>query len=161
MYKIALLAIALYLVIGHLFCFGQEPGPLGNPSFFKQSPDVEEPASKPFLGQQERNIMQSPLTLPPPQTRIGPKLLFEGMIKKKEEDVRKPEDPCPASERLARKQAEIDVTTFFKKRPLATWDLFIQKFRQQYSGCPTFVKRAYLRTAKDMFLPKQKDLFAR
>lgn len=71
------------------------------------------------------------------------------------------EELCPKSERLARQRAVYDVKAFLTKAPLGTWELFLHKFRQQYSTCPSFIKRAYLNAARDVLLPQRKSMFQR
>jgi hypothetical protein len=71
------------------------------------------------------------------------------------------DDPCPKSQRLAKKQAKGDAAAFAKKNPSGTWALFMYKFRQQYSTCSPFIKRAYVEAAREVLQPKKRVMFAR
>ena len=96
-----------------------------------------------------------------PEPRSGRRFQNEMILKKSAISGGTFIDPCPGSVRLARKQALIEAANFAKKNPSGTWELFMHKFRQQYSTCTPFIKRAYLDVAKEVLVPKPKAMFQR
>lgn len=112
-------------------------------------------------GEKGKSSPPLPLGIPFPEPKSEVKLPFEGVYRKKGQARGKLEDPCPSSERLARKRGAEDVSVFMKKTPLGTWNLFMHQFRQQYSFCPSFIKRAYLKAARDSLMPKSNRIFTR
>ena len=84
-----------------------------------------------------------------------------GMSKKKGVAGGVADDPCPKSQRLAIKQGKADAAAFKKKTPWGTWSLCLYKFRQQYSACSPFIKRAYVEAARETLQPKKRAMFAR
>ncbi len=128
---------------------------------FDKSVPSDKPGKKSVWGEKEKK-KTSPWNYSPFfESRFGTKRKNEMILKKKALPGRGLEDQCPRSVRLAKKQAATDAAAFAKKTPWGTWDLFMHKFRQQYSTCPSFIKRAYLEVAKDSLVPKRKAMFSR
>jgi hypothetical protein len=153
------LLLLLLDILTPIACLGQ--GVTDDSGFFQGQGSNKKVAIDLRIGETEQSKVQSPFTPQLFQPDIGATPLVEKMKKEKGAVGREFEDLCPKSERLARKKANSDVAAFLKKTPLGTWDLFMHKFRQQYSTCPPFVKRAYIGAARDALLPQRKSMFQR
>jgi hypothetical protein len=165
MNKFILFFILMFLTVATNVSFSQVPVMRGLPlspetkSLFNKGAESDEPGNKSVWGRKEKNttswghkrtFKSRPGAEPKDEMKLKKKALSGGV-----------EDPCPPSVRLAKKKARTDAALFAKKTPWGTWDLFMHKFRQQYSACSPFIKRAYLEAAKDTLVPKKKAMFSR
>ena len=167
MIKFIPLVIPLFFVIAASVSFAQVPVMRGLPLsggtkllFDRGAPSSELGKESGWgKGKKKKTSSWGGATVPEP--RSGRRFQNEMILKKSAISGGTFIDPCPGSVRLARKQALIEAANFAKKNPSGTWELFMHKFRQQYSTCTPFIKRAYLDVAKEVLVPKPKAMFQR
>lgn len=167
MIKIVPLLILSFFFIAASVTFAQVPVMRGLPALsgtgspLNRNEQPGQPQNQSGWGKRGRGGTSSFGSDSAPLPRLGVRPQNEMIIKKNVGLRGVVEEPCPTSVRLARKRAAQDASAFVRKSPSGTWELFMHKFRQHYSTCSPFIKRAYLEAAKEVIVPKKKAMFQR
>ncbi|HMK35602.1 MAG TPA: hypothetical protein VK463_11075 [Desulfomonilaceae bacterium] len=68
---------------------------------------------------------------------------------------------CPQRIRQVNTAAAADVAKFRKLHPSWAWSAFLLKTKSAYKDCPSYVRKAYLKTAREKFHPSPPPRFSR
>lgn len=68
---------------------------------------------------------------------------------------------CPRSMQAAKNLASMDAQSFRKMYSEGTWPGFLHVYRHRIRRCPSFIRRAYMKRARELLVPDAKPEYTR
>ena len=68
---------------------------------------------------------------------------------------------CPRSVQAAKNLASMDAHRFCKRYSAGTWPGFLHRYRHRVRRCPSYIRRAYMKRARELLVPDAEPEYTR